>query len=116
MESNAKPNQSFTKEDLLDGKMQGNGFQIDYLPMWHFLDNMEKKVPGGLKSLNLKRVLEGVYEFGVIQVGLEKAEMQMRVDNLNEQNLKWFTKADLLEKEVELLRQKLQEKQTTNEN
>lgn len=110
-ESKARPEQSFLKQDLFKGKLEKGQFQIDYLPMWRFLDSQDRKVPGGLKSLELKRVFEGIYEFAIIQVSLDKAEMQTRIDNLNEQNLKWFTKADQLEGELNLLKNKLQELQ-----
>ena len=110
-ETKARPDQSFRTEDLLNGKLNKNQFQIDYTPMWWFLDQQDRKVPGGLKSLELKRVFEGIYEFATIQVSLDKAEMQTRIDNLNEQNLKWFTRADQLEGELNLLKNKLQELQ-----
>ena len=101
------PEQSFKLEDLTKGKIVNNNFQVDYLPMWQFLDNMDRKIPGGLKSLQLEKVFEGIYEFATIQVSLDKADMQTRIDNLNTQNLKWFTKADTLEAENATLKQRL---------
>lgn len=101
------PEQSFKLEDLTKGKIANNKFQVDYLPMWQFLDNMDRKIPGGLKSLQLEKVFEGIYEFATIQVSLDKADMQARIDNLNTQNLKWFSKADTLEAENTVLKQRL---------
>ena len=109
-------NTGFKIEDLIDGKLAKNKFQVDYLPMWQFLDNMDRKIEGGLKTLALEKVFEGIYEFATIQVSLDKADTQVRIDNLNEQNLKWHMKAMDLEAQVEQLKLKLLENQTTNEN
>lgn len=111
-----KQNKNFSVEALLDSKKLKeikNQFQIDYTPLWHYLDNMERKV-GGFDKIPMKQVLEAVFEFATIQVSLDKADMQTRIDTLNEQNLKWHTRAMDLEKEVEILKQKLQENQTTS--
>jgi len=108
-------NTNFSVEQLLNGKLNKNQFKVDFNPMWHFLDNMERKV-GGFKNIDMKQVLEAVYEFATISVSLDKADMTTRIDSLNEANLKWFTKATDLEKEVEILRLKLQESQSTKEN
>jgi len=83
--------------------------------MWKFLDGWEKKV-GGFDKVAMKDIFEGIYEYATISVGLDKNDMQVRIDELNKQNLIWFTKADSLQAEVELLRTKLQENQLTKEN
>lgn len=110
-----KQNTGFTVDQLLNGKLAKDMFQVDYLPMWQFLDNMDRKI-GGLDKIPLKDVFEGIYEFATIQVSLDKADMQTRIDNLNEANLKWFTKASDLEQELETLRTNLSKNQSTNEN
>lgn len=113
-----KQNKNFSVEALLDPKKLQevkNQFQVDYTPMWHFLDNMERKV-GGFDKIPLKQVLEAVFEFATIQVSLDKADMQTRIDSLNDNNLKWHTRAMDLEKELETLKQKLQKNPATNEN
>jgi hypothetical protein len=83
--------------------------------MWKFLDGWERKV-GGFDKVPMKDIFEGIYEYAVISVSLDKNDMQTRIDNLNEQNLKWFTKADILETENARLKLLLQEKQPSNEN
>lgn len=111
-------NKNFSIEALLNPDKVDqlkSQFVIDYQPMWHFLDNMERKV-GGFNKVTMKEILEAVYEFATISVSLDKADMQTRIDNLNAQNLKWFTKADNLEAENVRLKQLLQEKQSSNEN
>ena len=111
-------NQSFKLEDLASGNMSKNNFQVDKNPMWMFLENMDRKLAdkGGLSSVPLKEVFEAIYEYGVITVGLDKSDLEQRIENLTEQNIKWFTKADQLQKEVDFLKTKLQEKQSSNEN
>lgn len=110
-----KANSDFRIEELVNGKLAKGQFQVDYLPMWQFLDNMDRKL-GGLDKVPLKDIFEGIYEFATIQVSLDKADMQSRIDNLNEANLKWFTKASNLEQELEILKTNLLKKQTTNES
>lgn len=115
-----KQNTGFSVEQLLNGSMAKNEFKVDFLPMWHYLDNLERKT-NGFKEANgeplpMSKIFEAIYEFGIISVGLEKADMQTRIDNLNEQNLKWFNKANALELEVKNLRQLLQEKQSSKES
>lgn len=104
----------FQIEDLLNGKVNKNNFQIDYLPMFKMLDNLDRKLDqqGGLSSLSHEEVWKRVYDFATISVSLDKADMQTRIDNLNEQNLKWFTKADSLELEVNQLKAKVLELQS----
>lgn len=109
-----KANTGFKIQDLLDGKLAKNQFQIDYLPMWQFLENMDRKVVGGLATLKMEKLFEGIYEFATIQVSLDKADMQTRIDSLNENNLKWHTKAMDLEAQVEQLKIRLQENLSTN--
>jgi hypothetical protein len=108
-------NTGFTVDQLLQGKLAKNQFKIDYLPMWKFLDGWERKA-GGFDKVPMKDIFEGIYEYATVAISLDKSDMQTRIDNLNEQNLKWCTKALDLEKQVELLKQKLLEKQTTNES
>ena len=115
-----KQNAGFSVEQLLNGSIAKNQFKVDFLPMWHYLDNMERKT-NGFKDINgeplpLSKIFEAIYEYASISVGLDKADMQTRIDNLNEQNLKWFNKANALELELKNLRQLLQEKQSSNEN
>lgn len=107
-------NQSFKLDDLLK---TNKTFQVDKNPMWLFLENMDRKLAekGGLSNVPIKEVLEAVYEYGVITVGLDKADLEQRLENLTEQNIKWFTKASDLEKENERLKQLLQEKQSFSE-
>jgi hypothetical protein len=117
-------NKNFSVEALLDPrKVQQlkNQFDIDYLPMWHFLDNLERKTQGFRvgadgKEMGTGKIFEAIYEYAIISVSLDKADMQTRIDNLNEQNLKWYTKADQLEAENARLKLLLQEKQSSNEN
>jgi hypothetical protein len=111
-----KANTGFKIEDLVDGKLAKNSFQVDYLPMWQFLDNMDRKIEGGLKTLPLEKVLEGVYEYATIQVSLDKADTQVRIDHLNEANLKWHTRTMDLEAQVEQLKISLLESQSINLN
>jgi len=99
-------NKNFSIEELLTGKLSRNNFQIDYQPLWHFLDNMEKRV-GGFDKVTMKEILEAVYEFALISVSLDKADLQTRIDYLSEQNIKWYTKADSLETENSQLKAKL---------
>lgn len=86
------------------------------MPMWKMLDEWERKLPNGFKDTQMKSIFERIYEYAIVSSGLDKADNAARIDNLNEQNLKWYTKAESLEKENEYLKQKLLEKQTTNEN
>lgn len=105
----------FKIEDLALGKMAKHNFNIDYQPMWKMLDEWERKTPGGFKNVEMKAIFERIYEYAIVSSGLDKADNIVRVDNLNKENLKWFTKAMDLEKENELLKQKLQEKQSSSE-
>lgn len=117
-------NKDFSVEALLNpDKVQQlkSQFEIDYHPMWHFLDNLERrtngfKVGASGKEMTTGQIFEAIYEYAIISVSLDKADMQTRIDNLNEQNLKWFTKADILETENARLKLLLQEKQPSNEN
>jgi hypothetical protein len=109
-------NTSFKVEDLVNGKLSKNQFQVNYLPLWGFLDNMERKVPGGLKALELKKIFEGIYEFATIAVSLDKADNQTRIDGLNAKNLELFMECDQLKLENANLRQLLQESQFIKEN
>lgn len=120
----SKMNKDFSIEALLNpDKVQQlkSQFEIDYHPMWHFLDNLERKTQGfkvgpNGKEMTTGQIFEAIYEYAIISVSLDKADMQTRIDNLNEQNLKWFTKADSLEAENVRLKLLLQEKQPSNEN
>jgi hypothetical protein len=108
-------NKNFSVEALLDpAKVQQlkSQFEIDYHPMWHFLDNLERKTQGfkvgpNGKEMTTGQIFEAIYEYAVISVSLDKADMQTRIDNLNEQNLKWFTAADNLQAENILLKQRI---------
>ena len=71
---------------------------------------------GGFDKVPMKDIFEGIYEYATISVSLDKADMTTRIDNLNEKNLEIFIKCENLLKENELLKQRLQEKQTTNES
>lgn len=112
-----KMNTNFSVEALLDPeklKQIKSQFEVDYLPMWKFLDNLERKTEGFKKGpdgkeLNMGQIFEAVYEFATISVGLDKADMTTRIENLNAQNLRWFTRADNLEKENNQLKQRLAE-------
>ncbi len=101
-------NKSFKLEDLLQG---GKKLQVDYNPLWMFLENMDRKLAdrGGLSGVPLKEVIEAVYEYGVITIGMDKADLEQRIENLTEQNIVWFTKSDLLQKEVDFLKQRIKE-------
>lgn len=111
-------NQSFRIEDLATGKLSKDNFQVNKLPLWKFLDEMDRKLAskGGLSSVPLKEVLEAAYEYGVITVGLDRADLEQRVENLNAKNLELFVKCDSLQLENEKLKQLLQEKQSFKEN
>jgi hypothetical protein len=106
----------FRIEDLLNGKINKENFNIDYLPMWQMLDNLDKKLQGGLSSLSHEDIWKRIYDFAIISVSLDKADMQTRIDNLTEQNIKWFSQADALQAENEKLKQQLQEKLSSNVN
>lgn len=110
-----KANANFSVEQLLTGNLAKNQFKVDYLPMWQFLDNWERKA-GGFDNVSMKDIFEGIYEFGVITVSLDKADMQGRIDYLNQKNLEIFIKCENLLKENEVLKTKLQESQTIKEN
>lgn len=106
----------FKIEDLALGKMAKHNFNIDYQPMWKMLDEWERKTPGGFKNIEMKSIFERIYEYAIVTSGLDKADNIVRVDNLNRENLKWFTKAEALELELNVLKQKLQEKQSSSES
>ena len=106
----------FKIEDLAMGKMDKQQFQIDYLPMWKMLEEWERKLPNGFKNTQMKDIFERIYEYAIVSSGIDKIDNAARIETLNRENLKWFTKAEALELEVNVLRQKLQEKQTSNEN
>lgn len=108
-------NTGFSVEQLMTGKLNKEQFKVNFLPMWQFLDNWERKV-GGFDNVQIKDIFEGIYEYAIVSVSLDKADMQTRIDNLTEQNIKWYTKATDLEKENERLRQQLLEKQSSNAN
>lgn len=110
-----KANTGFSVEQLLTGKLNKEQFQVNFLPMWKFLDGWERKA-GGFDKVPMKDIFEGIYEYATISVSLDKADMTTRIDNLNEKNLEIFIKCENLLKENELLKQRLQEKQTTNES
>lgn len=101
--------QSFRIEDLLNGKISKENFQISYLGMYKMLDELERKHDRIKVPLTNKIIWEAIYDFGVITTGLEKADFQTRIDDLNEQNLKWFTKADTLDTENRYLKNQLAE-------
>ena len=104
----AKSDQSFRIDDLLNGKINRNDFQIDYLPMLKMLDETDRRLAaqGGLASLKTEDIWKRIYDYGVITVSLDKADMQTRIDELNAQNLKWYTRADQLELELNILKEK----------
>ena len=106
----------FKIEDLALGKMDKQQFQIDYMPMWKMLDEWERKTPNGFKNVEMKAIFERIYEYAIVSSGIDKADSAHRVERLNSENLKWFVKSEALEKENTLLRQKLQEKQLSNES
>ncbi len=105
----------FKIEDLAMGRMEKKQFQIDYLPLWKMLDEWERKI-GGFNKTPMKDIFERIYEYAMVSSGLDRADNATRIDNLNEQNLKWFTRATDLEAQVEQLKIRLQEKQASNEN
>lgn len=106
----------FKIEDLALGRMEGKKFQVDYLPMWRMLDEWERKTPGGFKNVEMKTIFERIYEYAIVSSGMDKADSQARIDNLNQQNLKWHTRAMDLEKLVEQLQQRLLENQPSSTN
>lgn len=106
----------FKIENLALGKMDKQQFQVDYMPMWKMLDEWERKLPNGFKDTPMKAIFERIYEYAIVSSGLDKADNATRVENLNKENLKWFVKAESLEKENALLRQKLLENQIIKES
>lgn len=104
-----KANTGFTVDQLLNGKLKKEDFQINYLPMWSMLDTLETKIKGGLASMPMEDVLKRVYEFAVISISLDKSDMQTRIDQLNEKNLIWHMKAMDLEAENTLLKERIVE-------
>lgn len=107
-----KANSNFSVEDLVTGKLAKQNFKIDYLPMWKFLDGWERKDPKAFKNMDMKTIFEGIYEYAVISVSLDKSDMTTRIDQLNEQNLRWFTRADSLEIENTKLKEQINELQS----
>lgn len=99
----------FKIEDLAMGKMDKQQFQVDYMPMWKMLDEWERKIPGGFKNVEMKAIFERIYEYAIVSSGLDKADNAARVENLNSENLKWYTKAMDLEKENEYLKGRVNE-------
>lgn len=107
-----KANTNFSIEQLLIGDLAKQKFKIDFMPMWQMLDNWERKLPNGFKDVEMKDIFERIYEYAVVSVGLDKNDMVVRIDNLNEQNLKWCTRALSAEKEIETLKGKISELQS----
>lgn len=107
----AKSDQSFRIDDLLNGKINRNDFQIDYLPMLKMLDETDRRLAaqGGLASLKTEDIWKRIYDYGVITVSLDKSDMQTRIDELNAANLKWYTRADELEAENTQLKARIAE-------
>ena len=106
-----KQNTNFSVEQLLRGKLNKEQFKVDFGPLWHYLDNLERKV-GGFNNITMQQVLESVYEFATISVSLDKADYTNRVDQLNEANLKLFIENDSLKLQNETLKQKVSELST----
>ena len=112
-----KENQmGFKIEDLALGKMDKQQFKVDYLPMWRMLDEWDRKLDGKLDQQTNKDIFERIYEFAIVSSGLDKADNAARIENLNKENLKWFTEAESLRLEVNTLRQKLLENQPSKES
>lgn len=103
----------FKIEDLALGKMAKHNFNIDYQPMWKMLDEWERKTPGGFKNIEMKSIFERIYEYAIVSSGLDRADNLVRVENLNKQNLLWFTKADTLEAENSRLKERILELEKT---
>lgn len=79
-------------------------YQVPFEMLYRFIDNLGPKI----KQMSDLDVLKKAFEFGYMLVALDKEDMETRIANLNEQNLKWFTKADALEAEVVKLRTQLE--------
>lgn len=103
----------FKIEDLAMGKMDKQQFQVDYMPMWRMLDEWERKLPNGFKDVPMKAIFERIYEYAIVTSGLDRADNLVRVENLNKQNLLWFTKADTLEAENSRLKERILELEKT---
>lgn len=110
-----KANTNFSVESLLSNDLNKKQFQVDFLPMWKFLDGYERKV-GGFDKVQMKDIFEAIYEYATIAVSLDKADTTTRIDYLNQKNLELFIKCENLTKENELLKQRHLENQITKES
>lgn len=82
---------------------------INFTPMWKMLDDFDRKIApmGGINNVPLKTVFERIYEYGVISIGLQKADMQGRIDDLNAKNLELFIQTENLQRENIALKMEL---------
>jgi len=85
-------------------------YQIPYDAFEKYINGLDPKKMKMMSALDLMRKS---FEFGYIYVALDKEDMNSRIANLTEQNLKWFKKADALEAECIALRKQLQELKTS---
>ncbi len=96
---------------MSEGRIEVNGqvhvadqYQIPYKAFEKYINGIDPKQMKAMSALDLMRKS---FEFGYMYVELDKEDMLGRIANLNEQNLKWFTKADTLEQECNLLKEKI---------
>ena len=79
-------------------------YNIPYHALEKYLNGIDPKQMKNMSALDMCRK---VFEFGFMYAALDKEDLLGRIANLNEQNLKWFTKADALEAECIQLRKQV---------
>lgn len=80
-------------------------YQIPYDALEKYINGLD---PKAMKNMSAMDLVRKSFEFGYMYAALDKEDMQTRIDNLNAQNLKWFTKADKLEAECTELKKRLE--------
>jgi hypothetical protein len=84
----------------------GKQYQIPYDKFEQYLNGID---PKKMKLMSALDVARKCFEFGFMYNTLDLEDYKARVVYLNEQNLKWFNRADSQEKELVKLRLKLAE-------
>lgn len=81
-------------------------YQIPYEKFEAYINGID---PKAMKMMSALDMMRKSFEFGYMLVALDREDMMGRIANLNEQNLKWFKKADEMEAECTVLRKRLAE-------
>ena len=82
-----------------------NQYQIPYDKFEKYLNGID---PKKMKLMSALDVARKCFEFGFMYNSLDLEDYKARVVNLNEQNLKWFNKAEALEAELVKTRTELE--------